>query len=313
MPTQDLADGCKGDPLSTFPGMTRRLPDRSKSEGAGTLPQRMNRASRLAPEIVPSQHGSTESIVSYLGRSYSLKDIFPDLGSLSLKENDKNITGDQQEQQQKPVERRAPVKRIVRPSSSRSPLPVSTTVGMNGSRRTPARTTSAGAALLSATARETGERQERKREVPARSRSTGCVGNLSQMVASIEEERHRQEYSSLPGLLRSGTDVVKKVFGDHTEDGKYGIHSDTIKTLNYTSVDVANICDDKREFERLKATLKKKGAVTNTVLKQGLHFYVKAKKDREASLGPRRRRSRASSARRSASLDPSQETAPVAA
>lgn len=74
----------------------------------------------------------------------------------------------------------------------------------------------------------------------------------------------------------------------------YGIHTDSMRQFGYTAADVTDIIDDQQEFERLKATLKKKGAITNEVLKQRIHFYVKAKKDRDAGLiavPPKRRSS----------------------
>jgi hypothetical protein len=67
---------------------------------------------------------------------------------------------------------------------------------------------------------------------------------------------------------------------------KFGQHSNSVRSLEYSQEDVLGILDDHEEFERLKAALKKKGAITNEVLKQRFHFYVQAKKDRDAGALP---------------------------
>ena len=279
---------------TTMPEKSQTL--RAKSEGAQQATRRISRASRnrqtttTTPSSSSSSPSSPESVITYLGRTYTMKDLFPDLVAASLtdanEQGNEDNEGDRDHHHQ---QEEAPTRRIIVPahmmrrgiSPKREVLAV---VAMPGPIRRPrgvARTKSAGPGSLS-------QKMLVKptRKMPTRSLS---AGGRAQMVASVEE----RQQASKPGLLRSTTlNAMKNLFGDNkdqTDDDlhKFGIHSNTVRTLNYTQVDVANICDDHREFERLKATLKKQGAITNEVLKQGLHFYVQAKKDREANGGTR--------------------------
>jgi hypothetical protein len=59
-----------------------------------------------------------------------------------------------------------------------------------------------------------------------------------------------------------------------------------VKSLEYSDADVELIAHDARQFEVLKQSLRKKGAVTNEVLKQKLPLFIKFKKDRLAETHP---------------------------
>ena len=59
-----------------------------------------------------------------------------------------------------------------------------------------------------------------------------------------------------------------------------------IQSLEYSDVDLELIACDSRQFEGLKQSLRKKGAVTNEVLKQKLPLIIKFKKDRLAQTHP---------------------------
>ena len=286
---------------------------RSKSDGAAYS---ISRASRTAA-AASSTPSSPESVVTYLGRSYSFKDLFPDLDVSSLgdlnsdseDESDKSDTDNEQflQEQQQPREE-VPIKHIVAPARVLRPTAVEATTGQKKSPRRPRRmmrTKSAGP-----------RGGLGRNNLPARSKSSE---DLSEMVAAVQHQQKEKEEAAAkppPGLLRSTTlNAVKSIFGDHSdadihdEDKRFGMYSNSVRTLNFTQVDVANICDDHQEFERLKATVKKQGAVTNEVLKQGLHFYVQAKKDRDANPGSRgtsrsgHRRRRCIPARRTRSDD----------
>ena len=292
-----------------MPAKPKKL-TRSKSDGAAYCISRAS--SRTA--ATSSSPSSPESVVTYLGRSYSFKDLFPDLDLSSLgdlnsdsEENeddgDTSDTDNEQVQQQQQREE-VPIKQIMAPARVL--------------RRNPSTTASTTTVGEAATGKKSPMRPRRvirtksagpggvlgRKILPARSKSSE---DLSHMMAAVQNRQKEKEEaaSKPPGLLRSTTlNAVKSIFGDnsdadiHDEEKKFGIYSNSIRTLNYTQVDVANICDDHQEFERLKATLKKQGAITNEVLKQGLHFYVQAKKDRDAnpqsrggsSTGHRRRR-----------------------
>ena len=58
------------------------------------------------------------------------------------------------------------------------------------------------------------------------------------------------------------------------------------ESLEYSEFDLELITGDDRQFEVLKQSLRKKGAVTNEVLKQKLPLYLKFKKDRLAQSHP---------------------------
>jgi hypothetical protein len=55
------------------------------------------------------------------------------------------------------------------------------------------------------------------------------------------------------------------------------------KRLNYTAEDIHDVlCEDDETFQRLKRVLTKKGAITNGILEQRLHIFLKKAKDRLA-------------------------------
>ncbi|CAB9515395.1 expressed unknown protein [Seminavis robusta] len=59
-----------------------------------------------------------------------------------------------------------------------------------------------------------------------------------------------------------------------------------VESLEYSDADLELLAGDSRQFEVLKQSLRKKGAVTNEVLKQKLPLYLKYKKDRLAKSHP---------------------------
>lgn len=280
---------------------------RCRSEGT-KAPQRLPRTNRkiMIPVEPLTATASPESVVTYMGRSYSFSDLCPDRDASECMEGDgsEHSTGEDnnecevkdQPMLQQQEEEEAPIKRIITPLQiPRRPLaPGISPPAIDRRKRIPVtRAKSSSVALEMMRAKPTRRR-------PARSKSSE---GLAQMVAASREEQPK------PGLLRSTTlNAVKSLIGKNDDDveiEKFGVHAITVRTLNYTQGDVANICNDHEEFVRLKAALKKKGAITNEVLKQGLHFYVAAKKDREASVDrsgtPTRRRRRKRSTRRTLS------------
>eukprot|EP00980_Cylindrotheca_fusiformis_P016061 scaffold4736_cov105-Cylindrotheca_fusiformis.AAC.10 len=55
--------------------------------------------------------------------------------------------------------------------------------------------------------------------------------------------------------------------------------------LEYTATDIQDVlCEDDETFQRLKRVLTKKGAITNGVLQQRLHIFLKKAKDRQSKL-----------------------------
>lgn len=57
------------------------------------------------------------------------------------------------------------------------------------------------------------------------------------------------------------------------------------RRLEYTAEDIQDVlCEDDDTFQRLKRVLTKKGAITNGVLQQRLHIFLKKAKDRQSKL-----------------------------
>ena len=59
-----------------------------------------------------------------------------------------------------------------------------------------------------------------------------------------------------------------------------------MESLEFSEIDLELLADDNRQFEVLKQSLRKKGAVTNETLKQKLPLYLKYRKDRFARSNP---------------------------
>lgn len=79
------------------------------------------------------------------------------------------------------------------------------------------------------------------------------------------------------------------------------------RKLNYTADDIQDVlCDDTDTFQRLKRVLTKKGAVTNGVLQQRLHIFLKKAKDRNSKAAKKKREEEA--AERGEDLDDSEHT-----
>ena len=77
------------------------------------------------------------------------------------------------------------------------------------------------------------------------------------------------------------------------------------RKLNYTADDIQDVlCDDEDTFQRLKRVLTKKGAVTNGVLQQRLHIFLKKAKDRNSKAAKKKREEEA--AERGEDLDDSE-------
>lgn len=230
---------------------------------------------------------SPDGVITYMGRSYDVKDLFP---SLVTKEED-------EEEVQVPGRRhRAPARRTksaADPHSSLSPIrrPMNRCKSTSDDSSRPSR-----------------------RITPTRTRSGGALTQMMQALHISDDKQHPQEATLPPpptgrfppplsrNISRARSmGAVRGLFGAGEDADSYGIHSNSMRHLQFNQADVDGIVADPKEFERLKATLKKKGVVTNEVLKQRLHYYVKAKKDRDAGLvfppAPKRRSRRGASGR----------------
>ena len=48
----------------------------------------------------------------------------------------------------------------------------------------------------------------------------------------------------------------------------------SFRRLSFTDKELEEVIDDPEQFRSLKTQLRQKGAITNTMLKEGIHFYV---------------------------------------
>lgn len=88
------------------------------------------------------------------------------------------------------------------------------------------------------------------------------------------------------GLSGFGHDEVYEPPKRHVERNLSGDMMKAAQSLVYSEADLELLTQDTRQFEVLKASLRKKGAVTNEILKQKLPLYLKYKKDRLAKTHP---------------------------
>lgn len=58
----------------------------------------------------------------------------------------------------------------------------------------------------------------------------------------------------------------------------FGVHESRASRLRYSKEDLVDIVEDEAQFDDLRQALRAMGAVTNTVLKEKLHWYIKNSK-----------------------------------
>ena len=271
---------------------------------------------------------SPDGVITYMGRTYEVKDLFPSLDVCAAEEDNSNSSDappppqfkretsgkkaavSHIDRRRRPprrthsnVERQAPLSPIRRPasrckSSSEIEPPSAETLRRMAppSRRvTPGRSRSGSALTSMIQALQVSNSSDQEDDDAAAAAAAAACQVPPPPARNLTRARS----------LGEAANSVRNLFAGqfHEEEEDYGIHSTSMRRLQYNQADVNGIIGDQKEFERLKATLKKKGAITNEVLKQGLHFYVKAKKDRDAGILPPapKRRSRGDRMRRSRS------------
>lgn len=251
----------------------RQLPVRSKSCCSPDLRSRMTDALDCLPT-------SPDGVITYMGRSYEVKDLFPSLddeGSSSSNRDEIPAPADLQKDGKKSAvshidRRRRPARRTV-----------SAAEGGNKSLSPIRRCRSNSFSTVKRPAGLTGGPPPTRVLLPV----PGVQApNMAAAACSIPPPPSHGRLTRARSLGEAASSVCNLLVGGLSleEEEEYGIHSTSMRHLQYNQDDVNGIIDDQKEFARLKATLKKKGAVTNEVLKQRLHYYVKAKKDRDAGL-----------------------------
>ena len=71
---------------------------------------------------------------------------------------------------------------------------------------------------------------------------------------------------------------AKLHFGKKPRVVDFGPFEERAMRLQYTADDVFEICNDPLQFQELRNALRSMGAITNTLIKQKLHWYVKNNK-----------------------------------
>jgi hypothetical protein len=234
-------------------------------------------ATTTCKSLMSELPSSPDGVITYMGRSYELKDLSP-----CLAERETSPTADDR----------------VPPPSNFAAF-ARPTAGIT-------RAQSAGSDVVaplrhSAPTRsklQTSSQTMPPSRMPARRVKSG--GGLMQMALAVnnpDADTVQQRRIGGPSRFRSrswGETVTGILFKNDKNDdddddekdrhAKFGQHSNSVRSLEYSKEDVVGIVDDHEEFVRLKAALKKKGAITNEVLRQRFHFYVAAKKGRDAGL-----------------------------
>ena len=80
---------------------------------------------------------------------------------------------------------------------------------------------------------------------------------------------------------RRGRRLLRKAAGVATtptpeKKGDLGHLEEPLRRLSFTDKDLLEVIDDRDEFRSLQNELRKKGAVTNSLVKEGIHFYVQS-------------------------------------
>lgn len=264
-----------------------------RSDSSCTSPQLESRMSK-GLDCLPT---SPDGVITYLGRSYEVKDLFPSLVAARTEDlpEDSSRKSDTCSTLTCSTLSDSSVKSTTKMSPGPGPIRIRRPVNPVN------RADDTGRSSLSPICRPLGRAKSSstmRAGRPGAGRSISGSGLAAMRKVVVENEAMPPPP---PGLLRSAslsaTNSVRNLFAsDFEEEEKdFGIHNNSMRCFHYTKDDVAEICDDKEEFERLKQTLKKKGAITNEVLNQRIHFYIKAKKDRDAGLAvPNKRRLRRS-------------------
>ncbi|CAB9519262.1 expressed unknown protein [Seminavis robusta] len=77
---------------------------------------------------------------------------------------------------------------------------------------------------------------------------------------------------------RRGRRQRKKHGGGKTttpdEKGYLGDFEEPLRRLSFTDKDLLEVIDDPEDFRLLQSDLRRQGAVTNSLIKEGIHFYV---------------------------------------
>lgn len=105
-----------------------------------------------------------------------------------------------------------------------------------------------------------------------RSKSAGAASPkaVSELLGGLSGFGNDEVYEPRRGVQRSMSGDMKRA----------------MQSLEYSEADLELLAGDSRQFAVLKQSLRKKGAVTNEVLKQKLPLYIKYKKDRLAKTHP---------------------------
>lgn len=76
---------------------------------------------------------------------------------------------------------------------------------------------------------------------------------------------------------RRGRRLLRKHVGAADKkmlSGDLGHLEEPLRRLSFTDKELQEVIDDREQFRSLQSQLRKRGAVTNTMVKEGLHFYV---------------------------------------
>jgi hypothetical protein len=98
-------------------------------------------------------------------------------------------------------------------------------------------------------------------------------------------------FAAVTSMTDNGMASIKQKLWHSEIPDHNPIFDKDIETLSFTQKDIVYIAYyDEEAFQMLKANLRAKGCVTNSYLKENLHFYVKYVKDSRAKRIQRERR-----------------------
>jgi hypothetical protein len=113
----------------------------------------------------------------------------------------------------------------------------------------------------------------------------GKEGGHSFLVDPITVATQRWNGHRLRALRKAGEKFLDL---DHNSDKTdLGDLEEPLRRLSFTDKDLMEVVEDREQFEAYKSELRKRGAITNSLMKQNLHFYVQHQlEQRRASDSP---------------------------
>ena len=107
------------------------------------------------------------------------------------------------------------------------------------------------------------------------------------LLDSVKSVESSSSFTSYPRW--SGRRLLRKTLTPPPDKVDFGQFEKPLRSLSFSEQDLRSILENRDDFISLKNELKRKGAVTNSMLKEGIHFYVQnclEKRTAEADIAP---------------------------